>query len=197
MIKAVIFDWGGTCSGDIVKVFCKRLSVAVGIPPTRIKDVFDINNKKYVLNQISSDDFWDFFLSKLNIKKKKEVIGMFLEAAMADEKILGFIKLVKRGYKTALLSDNYNDVSGFIVKKYKLKKMFDAMVFSNEAGVKKPDKRIYLMVTKKLGLKPAECVFIDDKEVNVKGAEKVGIKGIHFKSLPKLRKDLKRLGIKL
>ena len=39
-----------------------------------------------------------------------------------------------------------------------------------------------------------ETLFIDDREVNVKAAEAMGIHGIQFKSLPQLRQELEAEG---
>jgi FMN phosphatase YigB (HAD superfamily) len=42
---------------------------------------------------------------------------------------------------------------------------------------------------------PEECVFIDDRQENLSGAEKVGIRGVLMKDAPQLRRDLQALGI--
>ena len=47
-------------------------------------------------------------------------------------------------------------------------------------GVVKPDPEIYKILLNRYDLKAEECVFIDDTEENVIGAEKLGIKGIVF-----------------
>jgi HAD superfamily hydrolase (TIGR01509 family) len=41
-----------------------------------------------------------------------------------------------------------------------------------------------------LGLRPHECIFVDDLEVNVKGAEDFGLKGIHVREVQILKYDL-------
>lgn len=59
-----------------------------------------------------------------------------------------------------------------------LEDLFDAMIFSGEVGMRKPEPPIYLMAAERLGRRPSDCVFVDDLKVNVKGAEAVGMKGI-------------------
>src|SRR5205807_134743 len=39
---------------------------------------------------------------------------------------------------------------------------FDAIIESSKAGVRKPDPRIYLMMCELLGVKPADCLYLDD-----------------------------------
>jgi putative hydrolase of the HAD superfamily len=60
--------------------------------------------------------------------------------------------------------------------------LFDAVVISSEVGLRKPDERIYRHAAGALGLDPAECVFVDDIEHNVRAAEAVGMVGVHHVS---------------
>ena len=57
---------------------------------------------------------------------------------------------------------------------------FDGCVFSFREGVVKPDPQIYRILLERYDLQAEECVFIDDTEENVRGAEKLGFKGIVF-----------------
>ena len=44
------------------------------------------------------------------------------------------------------------------------------------------DRRIYEYILDKYGLKAEECLFIDDLERNVRGAEEVGINAVRFEN---------------
>ena len=70
----------------------------------------------------------------------------------------------------------------------------DRVYASCYLGLSKPGQQIYRYVLEKERVKPDEAVFIDNLEVNVKGARKVGMKGIHFVGHAKLVRDLKKLG---
>ncbi len=48
---------------------------------------------------------------------------------------------------------------------------------------------------RKIGRKSEECLFIDDNEENVKGAEKVGIKAIQGENFLQLQEELRKIGI--
>lgn len=56
----------------------------------------------------------------------------------------------------------------------------DGGIFSCHVKITKPDKRIYELLCGKFSLSPAECIFIDDTERNVRAAEGCGMKGIHY-----------------
>ncbi len=70
---------------------------------------------------------------------------------------------------------------------------FDGIVVSGEVRLVKPDARIYRHLLERYGLAAEDCVFIDDSAANVRGAEAVGITGLHFTSPEQLRRDLTAL----
>jgi FMN phosphatase YigB (HAD superfamily) len=61
--------------------------------------------------------------------------------------------------------------------------------------IKKPNPDFFHAHTKKHNLKPEQCIFIDDKLINVHAAQSVGMHAIHFKNARQLRKELYKLNI--
>jgi len=58
---------------------------------------------------------------------------------------------------------------------------FDLMIFSEEVGIRKPDPKIFHMVTRKLSIKPNETVHVGDNlKTDVWGAKNAGFKTIHL-----------------
>jgi 2-haloacid dehalogenase len=72
---------------------------------------------------------------------------------------------------------------------------FRDIVVSGDARVIKPDAAIYRLLLERNGLDAASCVFIDDSEKNVRGAEAVGMKGLHFTTPEALRAELGGMGL--
>lgn len=71
---------------------------------------------------------------------------------------------------------------------------FDGTVVSALEKIMKPDVRIYQILLDRYGLKAEECLFIDDVERNIRGAEKAGIRGYLFDgNVDKLRKYMSDL----
>ncbi len=79
--------------------------------------------------------------------------------------------------------------------RYDFLKWFDGIVMSGEEKTRKPFADIYHTLLTRFQVHPSEALFIDDSLRNIKGAEEVGIKGIHFQSPEQLLSDLKELGI--
>jgi HAD superfamily hydrolase (TIGR01549 family) len=60
--------------------------------------------------------------------------------------------------------------------------VFDAFVSSAREGICKPDPAIYLRAARRLGVRPDACLFMDDSERNIRGAQEVGMQTIHWAS---------------
>ena len=57
----------------------------------------------------------------------------------------------------------------------------------------KPDPAIYRLAAERLGVKPEECVFVDDLLENVEAAESIGMKGIVFKDYTDFLTNLNKI----
>lgn len=92
-------------------------------------------------------------------------------------------ELQKRRIKIGLIS-NCDRIDIKFWGQSKLAKFFDDAVFSCEVGLLKPDKRIYRLAVKRLGLRPSECVFVGDGGSDeLTGAKAVGMKTVFSEAL--------------
>jgi putative hydrolase of the HAD superfamily len=78
------------------------------------------------------------------------------------------------GTKLALLSNAGPDFGSYF-RRGPLGDFFEAYYVSGELGLLKPQPEIYQYVLSDLGISAAEAVFTDDREVNVRGAQTLGI----------------------
>ncbi len=103
--------------------------------------------------------------------------------------------LGRAGYRVYYLS-NYSqkaledcpDAMGFLP-------YTDGGIFSFREKLIKPDPAIYRLLLERYDLAPEETVFLDDRQENVDGAEKVGMCGIVFRSLKQAVQSLKEMGV--
>jgi epoxide hydrolase-like predicted phosphatase len=92
----------------------------------------------------------------------------------------------EKGIRTALLSNSW----GNTYPRETWDGMFDDIVISGEVGLRKPEPEIFHLAADRLGLRPEECVFIDDLELNIDGARALGMTAIHHTSYDKTRREL-------
>ena len=95
----------------------------------------------------------------------------------------------RHGVRTAILSN----ADGLWAPPTAWHDVFDVVVTSGEVGFAKPDRRIYLVVARRLGLDPEHCVFVDDLAVNVRGAAAVGMVGVHHRNVDATVEELEVL----
>jgi FMN phosphatase YigB (HAD superfamily) len=62
-------------------------------------------------------------------------------------------------------------------------------------GLRKPDPRSFSTAARALGLPPAACVFVDDREQNCAAARATGMDAVHFTDAERLRADLVSRGL--
>jgi putative hydrolase of the HAD superfamily len=86
-------------------------------------------------------------------------------------------ELKKQGFKLYYLSNFPREFFSEIKSLYEFFTFFDGGIISAEINHSKPDPEIYRIFLERYGLNAAECIYIDDIEINVRAAESVGMKG--------------------
>ena len=197
-IKAIIFDMGGVIIFTCDDIPRQTLAQQLGVPVAQLKDeVF--NSQSALMSEIgilSKEEHWVKVLKNLGINTSqniKEIDEAFWAGDCIDDKLLGYIKLLKKKYKVGFLSNAFKGVREWIENHYRFLDSFDQVIFSNEVGLRKPDPVIYRMMCDKLNVIPQQAVFIDDMLVNVEGAQKVGLQAVHYQGRERLIKDLKSI----
>ena len=74
-----------------------------------------------------------------------------------------------------------------------LKPLFDGIIVSGEEKTLKPGPEIYRILLDRYSLRPEECVFLDDSRQNVDGAIAVGINGVLYDDIARVRSELSGL----
>lgn len=112
--------------------------------------------------------------------------GEFLIHDVVLERIA---QLRAEGYATALLTNSFKEFREFLEAKVDFG-LFDVVVDSSEVGHRKPEPAIYEIVAERLGVAPAEIVYLDDFSANLTGAEAAGWTTIHVTDVERALTDL-------
>lgn len=107
------------------------------------------------------------------------------------ESILLLKQLKQAGHGIYALSNMGHDNAAYLAETASFWGDFDAKVISAEVKLIKPDLAIYEYLLNKNGLTNSDCIFIDDSLANIKTAENLGIKSIHFHSAEQARDELR------
>jgi HAD superfamily hydrolase (TIGR01509 family) len=101
--------------------------------------------------------------------------GVLRRYGKLQRKLLYFAReLEERGYTVAVLS-NMSARQAWMVRRLKDLDHFKFVVISHEVGDSKPDKAIYLTLLNQLNTPSDKCLFIDNREINLKTAKQLGM----------------------
>lgn len=102
------------------------------------------------------------------------------------------VKLKSEGFRLYGLS-NWDTQVYATINQFDIFKLLDGRIISSEEHEIKPEPEIYLRLFKKFGLKPEECIFADDKPINIEGGRSVGMEGIVFRDAAQYEAELRLL----
>jgi beta-phosphoglucomutase len=91
----------------------------------------------------------------------------------------------KKGYKIALATSAKRERLDIQLKTKNMEEYFDAIICGDDVSKGKPDPEIFLKACYKLGLKPENCIVIEDSPAGIKGAYNGKMTGFHIEDLKK------------
>ena len=200
LIKAIIFDYYGVMCPRIAPILARETAKQFGVKYTSVYQVMDRLLDLMDDNSINFYEYWRRLKFKFKSKevrlsdhqKKWEECTLKLELWPEMKNLV--LRLRKLGYTVPVLSNVARKMAEYNMLKGRYK-IFKPIFLSYEIGSKKPSTSIFRHALKRMGLKPSECIFIDDNEQYLSGAKSVGIKTILFKNTVQLKTELKRCGI--
>jgi epoxide hydrolase-like predicted phosphatase len=206
-LRGLVVDWGGVLTTDLrscMAAFC----AADGIDHARFESVMRDwlgpageasidGNPAHRLErgEVAVADFERALAERLTTPDGRpvEAAGLLGRMFRGFEHDLGMAGVVRRarraGIRTALCSNSW----GNEYPREGWDQLFDAVVISGEVGMRKPEPRIYALTAERLGLRPDECVFVDDLGPNVRGAVAAGMVGVRHVSTEQTTAELEIL----
>jgi|SRR5215813_1615204 len=95
----------------------------------------------------------------------------------------------------ATINNEILELNVYRLEAFGLRGIFKVFFSSCFLGIRKPDEAIYRTALQVTQRKPEECVFIDDREVNLECPRELGLQTILFRDAEQLRGALRALGI--
>jgi putative hydrolase of the HAD superfamily len=200
-LRAVIFDYGRVLTGPPDPVAYAELLRITGLPANRLGHFYWADRQAYDEGKLTGPGFWRKLVNDAGLRLSEQAIEELTlwDARMwtrGDAAMLSWQQAIKaRGLLTAIVSNMGDSVHEHMVRELDWLSRFDVLVWSYQLGAAKPDRAIYRYALNQLGTRPEETLFIDDKQENIDTAVAMGMNGIIFSNVDRLRADLKESGL--
>ena len=123
---------------------------------------------------------------------------MLAQSAACPDSLAVMDRLARsRKYLLATLNNESLELNRYRIEHFGLRKYFTVFFSSCFLGVKKPDEAIYRLALQMTQRAPEECVFVDDRPLNLECARALGIRTILFQNAGQLEHELSALGMVL
>lgn len=200
--KAIIFDMDGTlfdtekismeawfASAEkfnlpVTEEFCKQL---IGRNRASAQVIF----KKYMPEWFNEDEVYDY--RKIVMDEYKQKHGPLPKGDL--KKIFETVKA--KGMRIALCSSSYQHSISLNLGMANVREYFDVIVDGSMVSNGKPAPDIYLLTAQKLGLKPSECLVIEDSENGILSAHRAGMDVIMSVDMIEPTEELKKICLKI
>lgn len=181
MIKAILFDLDGVLIKTELETFRFYQDYLQKHHNIELPD----SDFKYKYGRKSKDFFHDVFTEEqrkmIDIEKltgiKRELfdkeIDRFVSKAEGVHELLQWLRSQK--YKLALCSQNERPMIDRVINWLDVSQYFDFTLSLQDITEKKPKPEIYIKGAEKLGIKPDQCLVIEDSQDGVRAAKNAGM----------------------
>ncbi len=205
-IEAVVWDFGGVFTTSPFDAF-NRYEREHGLPHDIIRRINSINPDTNAWARIERSDVDAATFDQLFADEAKaigfDIRGADVLALLSGDlrpRVIDAFKACKARFKVGCITNNAPTGKGAGMSSSSEKataiadvfSLFDHVIESSKAGVRKPDPRIYRMMCEALDVSPDSCVYLDDLGINLKPAREMGMTTIKVTSEQQLLDDLSK-----
>ena len=181
--KAIIWDFGGVITSSPFDAF-NEFEEVNGLPKDIIRTINSENPDmnawaQFESNSITIDQFDDLFLKEAKAKgfdiKGRDIIKLL--KGSIRENMVSFLRELKSNFKLGCITNNVKPSSEENTDNETKEAMsiFDHVIESSIAGIRKPNPEIYMMSCDALNVSPDQCIYLDDLGINLKPARELGM----------------------
>jgi len=201
MIEAVIWDFGGVLTTSPFEAFA-RFETERGLPVDIIRRTNAANHREnawatFERAEVDIESFDQLFAEEslaLGAEVRGKDVLPLLSGDLRPEMIEALRRVAAR-VKTGCITNNLpaNSIGskgGRSLYVAEVMALFNHVIESAKIGLRKPDPRIYQMMTEALAVDPKHCVYLDDLGVNLKPAREMGMTTIKVLNAPQAIAEL-------
>ncbi len=197
-ISAVFSDVGGVLLTNGWDHGSRRKLVEqFGLDGKDFEDRHQLLSAALDTGQIELDEYLDraIFCHPRDFSKQSVREFMFAQSEPLPGSLALAARLAESGkYLMATLNNESRELNLYRIEKFGLRNYFSVFFSSCFLGVQKPRQEIYRLALDLSQCPPEECVFIDDRALNLECARKLGLHTIQFHDVAQTENELRTLG---
>jgi putative hydrolase of the HAD superfamily len=169
-----------------------------GIDWEEFEDRHDLAFPAFETGRITLDTYLQraIFYRKRSFTHQEFTDFIFAQSRELPESraVLSEVTATKK-YLQATINNEPREINERRIHQFNLRRDFKAFFSSCYLGVRKPDEGIYKVALEVTQRDPDECLFIDDRELNLECARQLQMRTIHFQNAAQLRQELAANGV--
>ena len=175
-IDTFLFDIGNVLLNFDFQITARRIAPLCGVPEEDILGRMDDLKVPLETGQLSGEDFLSTAASRLAFRGPPlELKRAFQEIFTPNQAAIELVEtLCQQEYRMVILSNTNALHAEYFLWEFPVFSRFQERVFSHDAGVMKPDSRIFMFALETLGLNPANTFYIDDLAPNIDAGRSLG-----------------------
>ena len=200
MVKGCVFDFGGVMTTLTMPDRVRPVVSELGIPWSVLEAGFARYRREMDGDLMTMDEMYARIFRDAGFSVDGAAMARIIEADQAsylyrNEETLAFMReLSSRGFKLGILTNMCSDFARrFRVHFADFIAEASALVISGEERLYKPQRAIYEVMQKRIGLSGDELCFFDDVEDNCRGARELGWQAIRFVSTREAAAEFEKL----
>jgi putative hydrolase of the HAD superfamily len=177
-VKALLVDFGGVLVVDLWPGAAADWAPRLGIEPAAfLSALFGGNEAGVLVGRTDEPAWWEVVGQRLGIGRPllDELTADLARREVWDEELVAYLGRIKDRARVTLVSNAWPDTRRRI-ESVGGHGVLDDLVLSCEVGMAKPDPGIYELALKRSGVPADEALFVDDAEVNVAAARRLGLR---------------------
>ncbi|MEU4428167.1 HAD family hydrolase [Actinoplanes sp. NPDC024001] len=170
--RAVVFDFFGTLTRSVQRgPQHADIARALGADPDTLVGVLDRTFRARACGRFGSAEAtlrWvieqaggDARPSAIRAAMPARIDALRADTQLRPDAVSALTAIRNRGVRTAVVSDCTHELPAFLPG-LPVAPLLDAQIYSVELGVCKPDPEIYLAACDRLGVAPADCLYVGD-----------------------------------
>jgi putative hydrolase of the HAD superfamily len=184
--------WDRAARGEAAKKF--------GLDWEDFQERHELANPAFDTGRITLDTYLDrtVFYRKRTFTRDEFKAFIFDQSREFPESRAVLSRVAKSSkYFLATINNEPRELNLLRIEKFNLRQEFEAFFSSCFVGLRKPEEGIYRLALDVTQRRPGECVFIDDRALNLECARQLGMRTIQFQNAAQLSQELAANGVTL